>query len=95
MQTLRHLNALSFAKLQSLIMAMFGLIAGLVYAVGGFLNEWLNNSLNAGTALAFLAIAGMPLLFAGAGFLAGLLGALLYNLLAGKTGGIKVDFTLF
>jgi hypothetical protein len=94
MRTLRHLDSLSFAKLQALIMAMAGLIAGLIYALSGFFMELLNNNLNSGTALAFLAIAGMPVLFASAGFVAGLLGAPLYNLLAARTGGIQVNFEL-
>jgi hypothetical protein len=33
-------------------------------------------------------------LFASAGFVAGLLGAPLYNLLAARTGGIQVNFKL-
>jgi predicted membrane protein len=94
MRTLRHLDSHSFAKLQSLVMAMAGVIAGLIYALSGFFMELLNNNLNSGTALAFLAIAGMPVLFATAGFLAGWLGAPLYNLLAARTGGIKVNFDL-
>ena len=94
MKTLRHLDTLSFARLQSLIMALAGLIAGLIYALGGFFMELFNNNLNSGTALAFLAIAGMPVLFAMAGFLTGLLTAPLYNLLAARTGGIKIDFEL-
>lgn len=48
--------------------AVIGLICGLVYAFGGLWVDATTVGLNGGTALAFLAMIGMPLLFALAGF---------------------------
>ncbi len=48
--------------------------------------------LNWGTALAFLALIGMPLIFAVFGFITGLIEAFLYNLFASWFGKIELDF---
>jgi len=69
-----------------------GLIAGILYAFGGAIYELLTGTLNSGAALAFFALVGMPIIFAAFGFLAGALGALLYDLVAGRFGGIEADF---
>ncbi len=52
-------------------MAWVGLACGVVYSVGGLVVDLLTVGLNWGTALAFLALAGMPALFAAAGFVLG------------------------
>lgn len=57
-------------------MALLGLVCGLLYSVGGFVYDLLTVGLNWGTAMAFMAIAGMPVIFGAVGFLAGGLGAL-------------------
>ena len=46
------------------MMASLGFLVGVLYSVGGFLFELSAGTLNSGTALAFLALLGMPLLFA-------------------------------
>ena len=73
-------------------MAMLGLIAGLLYSFGGFFYELSTDSLNTGTALAFLALIGMPLIFSATGFIAGIIEAILYDLFARFVGGIELDF---
>lgn len=75
----KKLQPLAFAKLQSRLFAFFGLLASVVYSVGGLVYDAFTTGLNAGTALAFLAIIGMPFLFACFGFLLGLLVAPLFN----------------
>ncbi|NKB33719.1 MAG: hypothetical protein GKR91_11530 [Pseudomonadales bacterium] len=92
MSKINHIGVFFFAKLLSLIMAIVGLICGILYSFGGFFYELFTSSLNAGTALAFMALVGMPLLFATFGFVAGGVGATLYNLTAKWTGGIESDF---
>lgn len=52
--------------------AVLGLVLGVLYSVGGLIMDVLTVGLNAGTALAFLALIGMPIIFAVAGFLVGL-----------------------
>jgi len=88
---LKKLGILFFAKLLAVQMACAGLIAGVLYSVGGVLYELVTGTLNSGTLLAFGALLGMPLVFAACGFIAGAVGAVLYNLAATWFGGIEVD----
>jgi hypothetical protein len=92
MARLKRLGVLFLAKLQALVMAFVGLIAGILYAFGGAIYELLTGTLNSGTALAFGALIGMPIVFGAFGFIAGAIGAVLYNLVAGWVGGIETDF---
>ena len=78
-------------------MALVGLIFGILYSFGGAIIDvlvsqgWITTAstpgVSWGTALAFLAIIGMPIIFATFGFIAGAIGAFLYNSVAGKVGG--------
>ena len=54
-------------------MAYLGLVCGVFYSVGGFFYDLLTIGLNWGTAMAFMALVGMPLTFATFGFLSGAL----------------------
>lgn len=65
--------------LQAVVTGCAGIIAGLIYAVGGMFHDLLTVGFNHGTVLAFLAIPIMPLYFAIFGFVCGLVGAYLYN----------------
>lgn len=69
-------TALKFARW----MGLAGLVCGLLYSVGGFIIDMLTVGLNLGTALAFLALPGMPVLFGLLGFLLGAAFALLSGL---------------
>lgn len=91
MAKLRRIGVLFLAKLQAVIMAAAGLLAGIIYSFGGFIYELSTGSLNWGTALAFGALIGMPLLFALFGFVAGAIGAVIYNLIAKWINGVEVD----
>ncbi len=66
-----HTTVLPTARAFARWMAYFGLACGVLYAVGGFVIDLLTTGLNLGTALAFMALAGMPLLFGAAGFVLG------------------------
>jgi hypothetical protein len=92
MAKLKRLGVLFSAKLQAIVTALAGLIAGILYAFGGAIYELFTSSLNTGTALAFFALIGMPVSFAVVGFVAGAIGAVLYNLTARWFGGIEMDF---
>lgn len=73
-------------------MSFVGLIAGILYSFGGAIYDLLTSgTVNWGTALAFLALIGMPILFATFGFLVGLIEAYLYNLFASWIGGIELE----
>lgn len=56
--------------------AYLGLACGVLYSVGGLVADTLTTGLNWGTAMAFLALVGMPALAGSAGFLVGTLIAL-------------------
>lgn len=90
MAKLKRIGVLSSAKLQAILMALLGLVAGISYSFGGAIYELTTGSLNSGTALAFLALIGMPVVFAIVGFIGGAIGAFLYNLVARWVGGIEV-----
>jgi hypothetical protein len=84
----------SFAKFQAVLMAPVGLLAGILYSFGGAIYEVLSPQLqlNPGSALAFLALIGMPITFAAFGFIVGLVEAVLYNPFARWLGGLEMDF---
>lgn len=56
--------------------AQIGLTLGVFYALIGFFYDLKTTGLNAGTAMAFGAILGMPIMFGAAGFILGLIVAL-------------------
>jgi len=91
MPKLKRIGILSFAKLQGLVFAFLGLLAGIAYSFGGFFYELFTASLNTGTALAFLALLGMPAIFGVLGLISGAVEAVIYNLLARWFGGLEVD----
>ena len=91
MTRIRKLGTLSLAKLMTLMMALLGFLAGVLYSFGGFIMELVTGTLNTGTALAFLALIGMPLMFASVGFVAGLVLAPLYNFAAQLGFALELD----
>jgi hypothetical protein len=86
---MKKLKILKFAKQQTIIFALLGLLAGILYSVGGLIIDTfvtLNIIISAetpglsyGTILAFGALIGMPAIGAAFGFLTGIVGAFLYN----------------
>ena len=54
-----------------LVGVIVGLVLGAIYSVGGFVIDLMGPGLNTGTALAFLALIGMPVIFGTAGLLIG------------------------
>lgn len=102
MPKLIRIGIFSFAKFQAVLTALLGLIAGILYSFGGliidalvssgWITSWETPGLSYGTVLAFMALVGMPIIFAIVGFVAGLVEAVLYNLFARWIGGIELDF---
>lgn len=90
----------SLAKFQAVLFALLGLLAGLLYSFGGLIIDvlvssgWITSSstpgVGGGTALAFLAIVGMPLLFGACGFIVGIIEAALYNFSVRWWGGMRI-----
>ena len=86
----RKLNILNFGKLQGILFGLLGIVAGIIYGVGGFIIDalvslgWVTSAdtpgLSIGTLLAMTALIIMPVLFFLVGFVMGLVEALLYNI---------------
>lgn len=71
------MSALHAANRLALATGFIGLVCGVIYSVGGFFVDLFTVGLNGGTALAFGALLGMPVLFAAFGWACGLAGGLL------------------
>lgn len=87
MKEIVKVDILSFGKIQALLMTVFGFVFGLIYGV--IFAIALPAPMNWIAAGGF--ILGIPVLFGIFGFICGLLCALVYNFLAEKVGGIKVE----
>jgi len=95
MTKLKKIGVLSSSKLFAVLMGVIGLITGIIYSFGGAIYDVITTgSVNLGTALAFFALIGMPIIFALPGFIIGSIGAFLYNLVADWIGEIEMDFEL-
>ena len=101
MEKVKQLKILSTAKFAAVIGGFAGLGAGILYSFGGLIIDtlvsigWITTTetpgLSFGTVLAFGALIGMPLIFAVFGFVAGMVGAYLYNKTSKWFGGIKIN----
>jgi hypothetical protein len=91
MAKLKKVNVFQYAKILTMGFAFLGLILGILYSFGGLIIdtlvslEWITSNetpgLSYGTVLAFGALIGMPAIGAAFGFITGIIGAFLYNLL--------------
>lgn len=97
---IRRVSPLSCAKIGGALYALMGLIFGLVFAAAGtFIGAIAPSMPNMGPAfgsnlgMAFGAgmIVVMPIFYGVLGFLSTLIGAALYNLLAGMVGGVEIE----
>ena len=98
----KSIKLLSLAKIQLVLAACLGLAAGVLYSFGGLVIDtlvtlgWISVAetpgLSYGTLLAFGALIGMPLIFGIAGFILGIIEAILYNLLVKWIGEIELEF---
>lgn len=106
MKKRNRLRIIPFALFQSMLMTLVGCVCGILYSFGGLIIDMLVSldmlspesmstpGLSTGTLLAFGALLGMPLLFAVAGFVAGLAEAILFNFFVKLSGGINLDFII-
>lgn len=100
----KKIGVLSFTKFQAIMMALLGLLAGIIYSFGGLIIDglvsigWVSSTsastpgLSIGTVLAFGALIVMPIIFLIFGFAAGLVEAFLFNLFSKWIGGIELEF---
>ena len=87
-----NINIIELARFHAFVMTILGLGAGILYSVGGAVYDYNTTGLNTGTALAFLALIGMPLLFGTLGVIVGLIEGIIFNIFAPMVKGMKVEF---
>jgi hypothetical protein len=94
-QRLTRIGILSSGLFGGAILAAFGLfvggMVGLVTAFSALFGTGEDVAVALGMAIGMLLMA--PLMYGIFGFLGGVLGAFVYNLVAGMTGGIELEFT--
>lgn len=98
-----QLKVIAFARFQAILTALVGLLLGILYSFGGFVIDllvtlgWISSAaastigLGSGTILAFGALIGMPVILAAAGFILGLIEALLFNRVARRFKGSQIN----
>ena len=100
--TIRRFSVFSVAKMQALLMFVMGLIIGVIYGVFFMLfgaaiaamapsGEGQAMGGISSVVVGLLIIIGFPIMYGTIGFIAGAIGALIYNIAAGIVGGIKFE----
>ncbi|MDK2907911.1 MAG: hypothetical protein PWQ87_369 [Candidatus Woesearchaeota archaeon] len=90
MQKLNKIGVLSVAKVNAVIGAILGLIWGIFAAITGTSFAVLGG-LGFMAGLGLWSIIVFPIIYALIGFIGGVIGAFLYNLVAGWIGGIEIE----
>ena len=90
---IKKINALSFAKIYALTLAIFGFIAGFFMALASFfkVNMPAGASNNSVYAMGVLAVVILPLMYGLMGFIVGWFSAALYNFAVKWVGPVEVD----
>jgi hypothetical protein len=100
MKTLKKIDVMSFAKFQTILMAMIGLLVGVMVAffgfifqafAGRFIEEGAYDFGMFGMGMGLAALFILPLIYAAMGFIVGVIGGALFNLVCKISGGIKVE----
>ncbi len=92
MAQLKRFGVMSVARLYAVLMAVAGFIVGLFMAIISLISGMAANSAVLGFGLGLASIIVFPIIYAVLGFVCGAIGAFLYNVIAGKIGGIEIDF---
>ena len=93
----KRVGVLSYAKISTIIMAIIGLVLGIFYAIlyavlGPSAMQTAGAEVDPLMTIGPLVIIIMPIIYAIMGFIMGLIGAWLYNLIAKWVGGVQVEF---
>ncbi len=98
--TITKFGILSVAKVQAVLMAIFGLIIGIMYGLIFMIMgaSMLSAAGRSGTGAAggsvvigLVMMIAIPIFYGVIGFISGIIGALVYNLVAGIAGGIQME----
>jgi len=85
---IKKIDIMSLAKIGGLFGLIIGLIAGILITFVGFTGTTLSPAI---TNIGAILIVVLPLVYGVFYFICGAIGALIYNLIARKIGGIKVS----
>jgi hypothetical protein len=89
---IKRIGVLKLAIFQSALMAAFGLIVALVFMFfGAMFSGFGGHSAGIAGVMGIAALIVLPIMYAVIGFIAGAIGAALYNLVAGIVGGIEIE----
>ena len=92
---IKRVGPVSCAKISATLYAVFGLIIGGVFSmmamVGGFSSDASPFAAGFGAVMGAAAIIVFPLLYGCLGFVATLIAAWLYNIVAGLVGGVEIE----
>jgi hypothetical protein len=91
---LKRLGPLSCAKITGTLYAILGLVFGAIFSMVSLATGFGSNTsggMGFGALMGVGAIVALPILYGGMGFVTTLIGAWLYNILAGVVGGIEMD----
>ena len=91
---IKRIGPVSCAKITGTLYAILGLVFGGIVSLVAFAGGFTSNTSGAagvGAIVGVGAVVVFPILYGGIGFVATLIGASLYNVLAGVVGGIELD----
>jgi hypothetical protein len=92
---IKRIGPVSCAKITGTLYAFLGICVGAIFSaassVGGFASNG-SEGAGLGALIGVGSIVVFPVLYGGIGFVATLVGAWLYNVVAGLVGGIELDF---
>ena len=91
---LHRVGPVSCAKIAGTLYTVLGLIIGCVFSLAAMAGGFASNSSKGagfGAIIGVGAIVFFPILYGGIGFVASLVGAWLYNVVAGMVGGVEMD----
>jgi len=88
----KKIGIVSLAKIYTVLMAIMGLIIGVFYVIIGAAASATGQGTPGLAGLGILAIIITPIVYGIMGFLMGIIGGWLFNLITGWIGGIEMEF---
>ena len=89
---LQKVGIMSVAKFSAIYGLFIGLISGIFYAVGSMIIDKYSEFGVTFGMVGYSAILWMPLVYAIGGFISGIVGGFLFNIIAKMSGGIELHF---
>lgn len=91
MKEIKSMDVLSVGKVYAIVMAIIGFLAGIIVALVGSAAATFSRPGMWGAGLGVLSIIVLPIIYGVLGFIFGVIGAAIYNLVAKWVGGIKIE----